>query len=327
MAAGDILRRMGNRLRATVALRKGSPVSRVVVVSNTGSFGGGGAVGFREIALAIREKRPDVDVVGVYPWKGNLAADCAQHGVRAKVAWIPWWGFLERWRRAQLEALIGWLPRAVLLLPGIVQAVWLLVRLRPTFVLTNTMVIPSHAIAAKLLGIPHYWMVREFGRDDHGLRFLLGYRGTVRVISRLSESVICNSRAVEQAMLALVPEMKTHVVYPVVDTPIGAATKREPGEPMRVVLVGKFSQSKGQHIAIEAVAHARKAGVDIELALVGAGNDKVLHTLVGDLDVEDLVTFHEPTRDLGRHWSAAHVGLMCSECEAFGRVTVEAMRG
>ena len=38
------------------------------------------------------------------------------------------------------------------------------------------------------------------------------------------------------------------------------------------------------------------------------------------------MNFHEPTRDLGRHWSAAHVGLMCSECEAFGRVTVEAMR-
>ena len=41
----------------------------------------------------------------------------------------------------------------------------LLVRLRPTMVLSNTMVIPSHAIAAKLLGIPHYWMVHEFGTE------------------------------------------------------------------------------------------------------------------------------------------------------------------
>jgi glycosyltransferase involved in cell wall biosynthesis len=32
------------------------------------------------------------------------------------------------------------------------------------------------------------------------------------------------------------------------------------------------------------------------------------------------------TRDVGRYWSAAHVGLMCSQCEAFGRVTVEATR-
>ena len=193
-------------------------------------------------------------------------------------------------------------------------------------VLTNTMVIPSHAIAAKLLGIPHYWMVREFGRDDHRLRFLLGYRRTVRLIGQLSESVICNSQAVEKSLLAVDPKMRTYVIYPVVETPIGTPPERHPGEPMRVVLVGRFLQSKGQHLAIEAVAIARKAGVDIELALVGAGNRKALHKLARHLGVEDLVNIHKPTRDLGRHWSAAHVGLMCSECEAFGRVTVEAMR-
>ena len=265
-------------------------------------------------------------MVAVYPWKGSLAAECARYGVRTKVAWIPWWAFLERWRTPRIEALISGLPRAALLLPGILQALLLLVRLRPTMVLTNTMVIPSHAIAAKLLGIPHYWMVREFGRDDHRLRFLLGYRRTIRLIGQLSESVICNSQAVQKSLLAVDPKMRTYVIYPVVDTPIGTPPERHPGEPMRVVLVGKFLQSKGQHLAIEAVAIARKAGVDIELALVGAGNRKALHKLARQLGVEDLVNIHEPTRDLGRHWSAAHVGLMCSECEAFGRVTVEAMR-
>ena len=304
-----------------------TPTQRALVVSNVASFrGGGGAVGFRDIVLALREMRPGLDVVAVYPWKGNLAAECAKDGIRAKVAWIPWWAFLERWRAPRLEALINGLPRGALLLPGILQAILLLVRLRPSMVLTNTMVIPSHAIAAKLLGIPHYWMVREFGRDDHRLRFLLGYRTTIRLIGLLSESVICNSQAVEQSLLAVDPKMRTHVIYPVVDTPIGTPPERHAGEPMRVVLVGRFLRSKGQHLAIEAVAIARKAGVDIELALVGAGNRKALNKLARHLGVEDLVNIHEPTPDLGRHWSAAHVGLMCSECEAFGRVTVEAMR-
>ena len=49
-------------------------------------------------------------------------------------------------------------------------------------------------------------------------------------------------------------------------------------------------------------------------------------SLLRRLGVEDLVNIHGPTRDVGRYWSAAHVGLMCSECEAFGLVTVEAMR-
>jgi glycosyltransferase involved in cell wall biosynthesis len=327
MLAADTLRRLGTRLRAITAPRIGSPVPRVLVVSNVSSFGGGGAVGFRDMVFAIRERRPDLDVVAVYPGRGNLAAECARQDVRTEIAFVPWWAFLERTRRPRIEALVGALPRAMILLPGLLHAVLLLVRLRPTMVLTNTMTIPSHAIAAKVLGIPHYWFVREFGRDDHRLLFLVGYRRTIRLISQLSESVICNSQAVEKSLLALEPKMKTYVSYPVVDTPLGTPPKRLPGEPMRAVLVGVFSQSKGQHLAIEAVAVARKAGVDIELALVGAGNHKPLRKLARRLGVDDLVNINGPTRDLGRYWSAAHVGLICSECEAFGRVTVEAMRG
>uniref|UniRef100_UPI003F952BA7 glycosyltransferase n=1 Tax=Mycobacterium sp. TaxID=1785 RepID=UPI003F952BA7 len=223
-------------------------------------------------------------------------------------------------------ALIGALPRGALLLLGILQAVLLLVRLRPTMVISNTMLIPAHAIAAKLLGIPHYWMVHEFGTDDHQLRFLLGYHRSIRLISQLSESVICLSQAVEKAMLAHDPKMRTFQVYPIVDTPLGTPPERHPGEPMRAVLAGRFAESKGQHLAVEAVAISRKAGVDIELALIGGGNQKPVRKLARRLGVEDLVSIHGPTRDLGPYWSAAHVGLMCSQCEAFGLVTVEAMR-
>jgi glycosyltransferase involved in cell wall biosynthesis len=317
---------MRTRLRANEAVRKGNLVPRVLLVSNYGNFGGGGATVFRDMVVALREKRPDLDLIAVYPWKGNLAAECAQYGIRTKIAWVAPWAFLQRWRRPRIEALIAALPRAALLLLGILEAVVMLVRLRPTMVISNTMLIPSHAIAAKLLGIPHYWYVLEFGRDDHHLRFLLGYRRSIRLISQLSETVICISQAIEKAMLALAPTMKTCQVYPVIDAPYGTPSERQPGERMRAVLAGRFAESKGQHLAIEAVAIARKAGVDIELVLVGDGDEKVLHQLTRRLGVEDLVSIHGPTRDLGSYWSAAHVGLMCSECEGFGLVTVLAMR-
>jgi len=326
MVAAKTLRRLGTRLRTITALRKDSLTTRVLVVSNVGSFGGGGAVGFRDMVWAIREKRPDLEVVAVCPWKGSLVEDCSRNGIRTQITWVPGWAFLQRSHTPRIEALIGVVPYLTILLPGIVQAVVLLIRLRPTLVLTNTMVIPAHAIAAKLLGIPHYWMVREFGRDDHRLWFLFGYRRTIRLIGKLSESAICNSHAVQKALLAVDPTMTTHVVYPVVDTKLGTPPERHPGEPLRAVLVGYFSQAKGQRLAVEAVAVSRKAGVDIELTLVGGGSQKPLRKLARRLGVEDLVHIDGPTRDLGRYWSAAHVGLMCSQCEAFGRVTVEAMR-
>ncbi|MDA2895489.1 glycosyltransferase family 4 protein [Mycolicibacterium sp. BiH015] len=316
------------RRRADKDGPKQRSVARVVMVSNVSNFGGGGVVGFREMLMAIRTLRPDLDVVAVYPQRGDQAVENARNGVTTTVAWTPWWAF-GKWSRSRhldAHAVIGGLPYALFLIPGIVQALLLLSRLRPEVVVSNTITIPSHAIAAKLLGIPHYWMVREFGRQDHRLWFLFGYRATVRLVGRLSEAVICNSRAVEQALLTQDPTLTTHVLYPAVDTPVGTPSRRRPGERMRAILVGYFSPSKGQTLAIEAISIARGAGVDIALTLIGSGNRKPLTKLARDLDVEDLVTFHEPTRNLGPHWAAAHVGLMCSECEAFGRVTVEAMR-
>ena len=301
---------------------------RVVVVSNVSKWGGGGVVGFRDMLLAIRKKRPDVDLVAVIPQRGDVARRCAEDGIEAKIAWTPWWSF-GKWSRSRLvdpHVLVGWLPYTAILLPGILGALVFFLRRRPTMVLTNTMTIPSHAIAAKILRIPHYWIVREFGKDDHQMWFLFGYRRTVRMVGRLSTVAICNSHAVEQAMLRLDPTMKTRVLYPAVDTELGTPPERQPGERMRAILVGYFSEAKGQNLAIEAIAVARKAGVDIELTLIGTGSHQPLRSAAQRLGVDDLLTIHEPTRDLRPYWADAHVGLMCSQSEAFGRVTVEAMR-
>jgi glycosyltransferase involved in cell wall biosynthesis len=299
-----------------------------VVISNVSKFGGGGVVGFRDMLLALRKRRPDVSLVAVVPQKGDVAQRCADDGIEARIAWTPWWGFgkWQRFRFIDPHIVIGWLPYTAILVPGIVQALIFFIRQRPTMVLTNTMTIPSHAIAAKILGIPHHWVVREFGRDDHQLWFLFGYRRTVRMVGWLSDSVICNSHAVEQAMLAQAPAMRTRVLYPVVDSTLGTPPERHPGERMRTVLVGYFSAAKGQRLAIEAIGVARQTGIDIELTLIGTGSPQPLRNLAQRLGVDDLVTIHGPTLDLPPHWAAAHVGLMCSHSEAFGRVTVEAMR-
>ncbi|MEY8016642.1 glycosyltransferase family 4 protein [Mycobacterium servetii] len=337
MIAADIWRRIGLWRHANEASGTKTDLPRILVISHRWELDGGAEFGFRDMVLALRKKRPDLDVVGVYPRKGSLARECEGYGIRTEITWVPWWAYYEQWRervssrltQALVGALLVPLAEAIvvaLLLPGILRAVWLLIRLRPTMVLTNTMGIPSHAIAAKLLGIPHYWMVCEFGKEDHQLRFFLGYRRTVRVIGRLSNMVICSSQAVEKSLLAVDPTMKTSVLYPAIDAAPATPPQRQPGERIRAVLVGRFSASKGQHLAVEAVAVARQAGVDIELTLVGAGDQEPVRELARRLGVADLVNIDGPTDDVDRYWSAAHVGLMCSECEAFGRVTVEAMR-
>jgi glycosyltransferase involved in cell wall biosynthesis len=306
--------------------RGGSRTTRVMMVSHGGDFDGGAEFVFHDIVMALREKWPDLDMIAVYPWAGQLAAEAARLGVGTKYAKLPWWAFERSSANCSLVRAVQFLQGVLRLLRSIVYAAIDLLRLRPTAVLSNTMVIPSYAVAAKMLGIPHYWLVHEFGRDDHRLRFMLGYRMTVRLIGRLSVSVICCSRAVEKALVTEAPMMTTHVVYPAIEDPPGIPPERHDGELMRAVLIGRFLESKGQHIAVEAVRAARDAGVDIQLTLVGPGDPRPVRELARCLGVEDLVSIHGPTPDVRRYWDAAHVALMCSDAEAFGRVTVEAMR-
>ncbi|MGV0853940.1 hypothetical protein, partial [Mycolicibacterium phlei] len=82
------------------------------------SFGGGGVIGFRDMLLAIRDRRPDVDLVAVVPQRGQVAQRCAADGITTKIAWTPWWAFgrWTRWRHLDPHALIGWLPYTVALL-------------------------------------------------------------------------------------------------------------------------------------------------------------------------------------------------------------------
>ena len=306
--------------RSRVGARRDRRRCGLVVVSHLAGFDGGAEFVFRDIVAALRERSPDLDMTAIYPQPGPLAAETARLGVQTRRSLLPWWS----WQRSLI---IAPFVDGIMFLPGVLYAVLMLLRLRPTVVVTNTMVIPSYAVAAKLLGIPHVWFVHEFGKADHRFRFLLGYRTTIRVISHLSASVICCSRAVEKTLTEIVPTMTTHVIYPAIeDEPLGTPPERRHGENMRTVLVGSYLHSKGQHVAVEAIAVARKAGVDIQLALVGPGDRTHTDELVRRLGVEDLVSLHGPTDDVRRYWSAAHVALMCSGAEAFGRVTVEAMR-
>ena len=89
MIAADIWRRVGIRRHANGALREKSDLPRVLVISHRWELNGGAEFGFRDMILALRKKRPDLDLVGVYPRKGSLATECAGYGIRTEIAWVP----------------------------------------------------------------------------------------------------------------------------------------------------------------------------------------------------------------------------------------------
>lgn len=194
---------------------------------------------------------------------------------------------------------------------------------------TNTLVMPAGALAARRARLPHVWFLHEFGWEDHGLRFHFGRRMSIGFMRRRTDAFLVNSAALRAHFSEWFPEHRLHHVhYPVAVPAVRASGQRE-GDRFRAILVGERKPSKGQQDAVDALGIAVAAGCDLELQLVGRGTAAFDETLVARAHrhgVEDRLELVDFTADHFALVDQANVALMCSRAEALGRVTVEAMK-
>ena len=93
-------------------------------------------------------------------------------------------------------------------------------------------------------------------------------------------------------------------------------------------MVGGIYAAKGHADALKALAVLLEKGVHVELNVVGSGYDRdvtELKELARELSVEGAVRWHGYVEDTRSCYADAAVLLVCSRCEAFGRVAVEAL--
>lgn len=202
-------------------------------------------------------------------------------------------------------------------------------------VVTNTITVCEGALAARIARVPHITHAREFGDADHGLHFEWGPRLSVRLLSMLSTRVVFNSAALARHYSRQVPPARARVIYnavsvsPAVLAPRGPA--RSPGHdvPFVSALVGWLIPGKGHEDAIRAVAELVRRGISVKLRIVGLGTvayERSLRELIDAVGVSGHVEMLGAVTDPGVFFRDADVALMCSRMEAFGRVTVEAMK-
>lgn len=294
---------------------------RLVLVSHSATAGGA-ELALLELAEGLRSR--GVEVYAVLPGDGALRARLDAVGVETSLE-----RRLPGWVRPAGEPRHRLARHAVAHALAVLSLVRTLRRLRPDAVVTNTLTIPAPSFAARLLGIPHVWCVHEFGDRDHGFGFDLGRERTLRLIGALSRRVVVNSLAVEAGLRPFVPAGRLRLVRYTVSVAAPPSKRTAPNGRLRTVLVGRKVPGKGQEEAIRALAMLKAAGEPVELRLVGGGDAgyvAVLEELARDLGVADKVAFVPETGDPFAHFAWADVALVCSRAEAFGRVTVEAMK-
>ena len=225
-------------------------------------------------------------------------------------------------RPAALVLLVALTPRDVFRL-------WRVIRKEaPDLVYVNTVTLPHWLAAARLAGVPTLCHVREAEDAVHTVvaRLLLAP-------VRLASVVIANSAATAGWLTLHQPAIsdRARVLHNGFTFPVMTAPPAMAAAPARLVVVGRLSPRKGQHVALRAVASLVRAGRDIELHLVGdvfRGYEWYEQQLVADVEELGLtgrVFFDgfqpEPTAS----YLSAAIVLVPSAVEPFGNVAVEAM--
>ena len=300
---------------------------RVVYVDHVARWSGG------EIALArlLQALNGEVEAHVILGEDGDLVRALeAIDGVTVEV--LPMDEGLRDTRRGQVA--LGRLP--VRTATTLLRYVWRLRRrlkeLEPDLVHTNSLKAAFYGgAAARLARIPVVWHVRDRIAPD----YLPGPAvHLVRTTARwLPTAVVANSRNTLETLPAGV---RSSVLYdPLPMTPgspdLDTAARDGTGRSLRVGVLGRLAEWKGQHVFLEAFARAFPDG-DEQAWLVGsamfgeAGYEQRLRDLAASLGIADRVVWRGFRDDVDAELRELDVLVHCSITpEPFGQVVVEGM--
>ena len=284
---------------------------------------GGAERSLLELVDVLREK--GIEVYVVLPVHGPLVEELTKRGIAFCILPYKWWMGKDSptWKR---------MGRILLNLVTIIPLVLRIKRWECDVVCTNTVTICVGAFAARFLKLPHLWFIHEFAYEHHGLLFDLGSKLSLWLINHLSTMCIVNSNAVAHKYQHYIDPSKLRVIYQSVTVPKDISAEEAPvatNTGIRCVIVGALQEGKRQEEAILSIGELVHVGINAELFIVGDGNPKYrdyLQKLVSGNELDRYVKFIGYVENPFPFVKSADVVLMCSRNEAFGRVTVEAMK-
>lgn len=269
----------------------------------------------------------EVEPVVALPKGGMLQQQLETRHIPTIIAPIPWWMTRQAW---SLPLVGRFRKEAKHSLKALSES---LKNWRVDLIYSNSSVFPVGRILAAKHHLPHIWHIREFGDLDFSLKYILPKWLCQRYI-RTSQAIICNSQAVRRHVFKSWTSNKLHVIYNGVaskaqfDQLAERSLRREPNDVYAFLFIGSISPKKGPEVAIRAIEKFIHNGLTAKLKIVGSGREgyvKQCQSLAESLGVSAYVEFNGYLSDPYDAYFTSDCLLMCSENEAFGRVTAEAM--
>ncbi len=261
----------------------------------------------------------------VVPAEGSMAIAAREAGHEVYV--IPFYG----WIRAIGQPFFDrrFIRRQIRNSIAVFQLIKLVRKKKASIIFSNTSVINIGAWAGLFLKARHLWYVHEMGKEDFGFRMPFG-KFSYRFMRFTSYCILTNSLHLQKRYVNLTGNHSVKIIRnPVLIKPIPSEVVWQDGKPFKLLLLGQIRASKGHLVAVEAIVNLIGAGVRVSLSIIGNNDDKLflneLKKSIESKQLTDAIKF-EPYQSAALAFSRHHVMLMTSYCEAFGRVTLEAMK-
>lgn len=182
--------------------------------------------------------------------------------------------------------------------------------------------------AAKMTGAKHVWHIREFMEEDFNNRIWWKKRA-IRMMNQ-ADAVIAISDAIDEKYRKNLKGSNIHKIYNgiVVNDFLNKDKSILMKPTAQLLCVGRICEGKGQRKLIEALGELKKKNITPHVNFAGSYSENIYkeyHGLAKKLNVERQIEFLGQVDDMKNLYNSSDIFCMCSKCEAFGRVTVEAM--
>lgn len=194
---------------------------------------------------------------------------------------------------------------------------------------SNGSVIDIGAYLSIIINKKHIWHLREFGDLDFKLHPLLGKKYE-SIIYNTANAFIAISKKIQEHFALKINKNKIHLIYNGISPEVYNITANHNNTTINICISGLISKAKNQLEAVKAVELIVKKYNFQQLHLFIIGNNKndygkELLDYINKHQLNEFITFTGMIQNVPEYLSRMDIGLMLSQNEAFGRVTIEYM--
>lgn len=201
---------------------------------------------------------------------------------------------------------------------------------------SNSSVVDIGALAAKMANLPHVWHFREFGVEDYQLEYLIGKKKSCEFITKYGGKIVFISKDLREYYGNEIPDRNCQIIYNGISEEfLNCKDYKKDFSKIIFLIAGNIHRNKGQDVALQAAKILRDKGYNnFELWIAGqtasVNDSKRFYEELREYANNDLQGYHRflgYVSNMKELRKKTDLELVCSNREAFGRVTIEAMMG